>query len=166
MPIARTVESCLERRRIPYEIISHPHSITASATAKAAAVLPSQIAKPVILADEQGYLMAVVSADSYVDVGQLARRLGRRLRLVNEGTFGHLFTDCELGAIPPLGAAYGIETIVDDRVLEQPHVCFVAGDHDELVRVDRESFRQLLEGARHAPIGCAAPDRAETAEKI
>lgn len=155
MSIARTVESCLERHRIPYEIICHPHSLTSDETARVATVSPHQIAKPVILADEQGYLMAVVPGDYHVDVDELSHRLGRHLQLVDEGTFAHLFNDCELGAVPPLGPAYGVETIIDDRVLDQTQVCFVAGDHDKLVRVDASAFRLLIAGARHAPIGRA-----------
>jgi Ala-tRNA(Pro) deacylase len=154
--IATTVVSSLERHGIPYDVISHPHALRSGDTAKAAAVAPNEIAKPVILADDQGYVMAVVPGDDHVDVDRLSRLLGRRLRLVNEGTLAHLFTDCELGAIPPLGPAYGVATVVDDRVFAPAHVCFVAGDHDELVRVDQASFRLLIEGAHHAPIGRAA----------
>jgi Ala-tRNA(Pro) deacylase len=163
MPIARTVESCLERHRVPYEIISHPHSTTSGETARVATVSPHQIAKSVILGDEQGYLMAVVPGDCQVDVDELSHRLGRRLRLVNEATFAHLFNDCELGAVPPLGPAYGVETIIDDRLLDEAQICFVAGDHDELVRVEREAFRRLTDGARHALIGRTAPVHSATA---
>lgn len=166
MTIAKTVVGCLERHRVPYEIISHPRSMTSSDTAKAASVSPCQIAKPVILGDEQGYMMAVVPGDAQVDVAEISRRLGRRLRLVDEGTLAHLFTDCELGAIPPLGPAYGVDTLVDDRVLGEAHVCFVAGDHDELVCVDGEAFRLLIQGARHAPIGCATPTGVESIKRI
>ena len=166
MSIAKTVESCLEQHRIAYDVISHAHAISSGDTAKAAAVLPCQIAKPVILGDEQGYVMAVVPGDRHVDVDQLSHQLGRRLRLVDEGTFAHLFTDCELGAIPPLGPAYGVDTIIDDRLLEQAQVCFVAGDHDELVRVDQESFRTLIAGARQAPIGCTTPAHADAVNRL
>lgn len=155
MSIARTVESCLERHRIPYEIICHPHSLTSDETARVATVSPHQIAKPVILGDEQGYLMAVVPGDYHVDVDELSHRLGRDFRLVDESTLAHLFNDCELGAVPPLGPAYGVETIVDDRVLEQTQVCFVAGDHDKLVRVEGTAFRLLTAGAHRASIGRA-----------
>lgn len=163
MPLARTVLSCLERLRIPYDIISHPHSIPTRATAEAAAVPASQIAKPVILGDEQGYLMVVIPGDRQVDIEALSRRLGRRLQLVHEDTFAHLFTDCELGAVPPLGSAYGVETLVDDRVLAQEHVCFVGGDHDELVRVTGDAFRLLIRDAPHAPLTADIPSGAQGA---
>lgn len=153
MSIAKTVESCLERHRVAYDVISHPRTQSSDATAKAVTVARRQIAKAVMLGDEQGYLMAVVPGDAHVDVERLSDRLGRRLRLVEQSTFAHLFTDCEFGAVPPLGPAYGIETIIDDRVLAQGRVCFVGGDHDELICVDREAFRLLTAGAHHATLG-------------
>jgi len=157
MPIARTIQAFLEQHRAQYEIISHRHAETSTDTAKAATVSPCQIAKPVILGDARGYVMAVVPGDEHVDLDQLSQRLKRRLRLVAEGTLALLFSDCELGAIPPLGRAYGIDTIVDDRVLAQDHVCFMAGNHDALVRVDADTFRSLIHDAGHAPIARAAP---------
>lgn len=165
MPIAPTVQAYLEQHRVAYEIISHRHAVTSVETAKAAAVSPCQIAKPVVLGDARGYVMAVVPGDEHVDIDHLSQRLRRRLRLVAEGTLGFLFRDCELGAIPPLGRAYGIETIVDDRVLAQDHVCFMAGDHDALVRVDADAFHQLTHGMGHAPIGDASPSSRPTLSK-
>jgi Ala-tRNA(Pro) deacylase len=60
-----------------------------------------------------------------------------------------LFADCELGAIPPMGRAYGMETIVDDSLAEQPDVYFEAGDHVSLIHVNAMAFQRLMAGARH-----------------
>ncbi len=148
MGIARTVESCLERNNVAYDIISHRPSTTSRETAAAATVLPCQIAKPVILGDSRGYVMVVVPGDRHVEVEKVSHQLNRRLRLAAETDLAHLFRDCEARAIPPLGPSYGIETILDDRLLEQNEICFVSGDHDELIRVNREVFLTLLQGAR------------------
>ncbi len=153
MAIAKTVESYLERYALPYDVISHPRSMSCRETARVATVPARQIAKAVILHDDAGYLMAVIPGDTHVEIDALSRRLERRLQLASEARLAQLFGDCEPGAIPPLGPAYGLDTIVDDRVFDQGHVCFVAGDHDELVRVEREAFLILLHGAGHAPIG-------------
>lgn len=152
MAMSRTVESCLERYYLPYSVIYHPRSMCSRDTAHAAAVPPEQIAKAVMLADENGFVMAVVPGDKYVAVDAVSRSLGRELQLVNEDTLVRLFADCELGAIPPLGPAYGIETVVDDRVLDQGEIYFVAGDHAELVGVDRSAFLLLLKDATHGNI--------------
>lgn len=155
MVIARTVEDCLERNNVSYAVISHRPATTSRDTAAAAAVLPSRIAKPVILKDSRGYVMVVVPGDCHVEVDKAGRQLNRRLHLAAEAEFAHLFGDCEAHAIPPLGPCYGIETVVDDRLLQQNDVCFVSGDHDELICVDREVFLTLVKGAHIARVPTA-----------
>ena len=153
MAVARTVGTCLERHYLPYAVISHTRAMSSRAAARAATVPPHCIAKAVVLGDENGVLMAVIPGDSTVEIEAVSRQVGRRLRLVRDIRLTELFDDCEPGAIPPVGPAYGIETIVDDRLLELKEICFVAGDHGELLCVKREVFLMLLQGARHARIG-------------
>jgi prolyl-tRNA editing enzyme YbaK/EbsC (Cys-tRNA(Pro) deacylase) len=59
------------------------------------------------------------------------------LRLATEAKLKYLLKDCEPGAVPPLGAAYGLETVWDDSLLEQSDTYFEAGDHETLVHMKR-----------------------------
>jgi Ala-tRNA(Pro) deacylase len=85
-----------------------------------------------------------------VDLGELHRQLNRNLGLATEEEIGGLFGDCEPGALPPIGTAYGMDTIVDDVLAEQPEIYFEAGDHEQLIHVSAEAFESLLGEARHA----------------
>lgn len=156
MSIAKTVESCLDRYALRYCVISHPRSMSSRDTAQTATIPAHAIAKAVVLNDGQGDLMAVVPGDSHVDVAELSRKLGRHLHLVEEMRLAYLFKDCELGAVPPIGFAYGMETIIDDRLLDLPEICFVAGDHNKLVCIKRDDFLLLVSGARHGKLSRAA----------
>lgn len=149
MTIASSVENYLIENDVPYDLVAHPHTATSMETAEMAHVPGARIAKTVVLEDDQGYLVAVVPASSHVDLGELHRQMNRSLGLATEHEIGGLFEDCELGAIPPLGAAYGIETIVDDSLAEQSEIYFEAGDHECLVRVTGESFENLMGNVRH-----------------
>jgi Ala-tRNA(Pro) deacylase len=60
-----------------------------------------------------------------------------------------VFRDCASGAVPPIGPAYGLETVVEERLLAEPDVYFEGGDHESLVHVRGEAFRELVCGARH-----------------
>lgn len=152
MTIAATVESCLERHRLPYALISHPRAISSRETAAAAAVSPDQIAKAVLLRDGRGYLMVVIPSDRYVPLRRLSQRLGRELQLAEDADLTGLFGDCEAGVVPPLGPDYGIETLVDEALFRQPHVCFVAGGHHGLLCVTQDAFRTLMQGAQRAAV--------------
>jgi len=80
----------------------------------------------------------------------LSRQLDRKLRLASESDLPSLFGDCELGAIPAVGPAYGMLTVMDDRLREQPEIYFEAGDHEELIHMKQEEFTVLMHDAAHA----------------
>lgn len=69
-----------------------------------------------------------------------------------------LFRDCDPGAIPAIGAAYRIDTIVDESLLQQPDVYFEAGDHEALVHVKGPAFGAMMTARRTAGsrITCSA----------
>lgn len=149
MTIAKTVLGFLQQHNVRYAVVAHPHSETSKSTAERAHVPLAHMAKAVVLADRDGYLMVVLPADRHVDVGALSRRLRRDLRLAQEERIAPVFKDCALGAIPPLGPAYGMDTVLDDSLVGLPEVYFEAGDHEELIRVSGDDFVRLLASARH-----------------
>src|SRR5512134_3978048 len=93
--------------------------------------------------------MAVVPATHHVRLGQLSRQLGRHLGLATEQELRNLFSDCELGAIPPVGEAYHMEVIMDDSLATCPDIYFEGGDHIDLIHVRHDDFRKLMRHARH-----------------
>lgn len=149
MTIAQTVFGYLQARHVSYDLITHPHSDSSRQVAETAQVPPERLAKAVILSDRRGFLMAVIPANRYVSLDDLQKKLGRRLNLADESRLAPVFRDCESGAIPPLGPAYGMETIMDDSLVGQPEVYFEAGDHCGLIRVGGNEFLTLLREAMH-----------------
>jgi len=153
MAIAHRVEDYMMQYGVQYDVVTHSHSRSSMETAELAQVPGDRLAKSVVLEDEDGFLMAVLPSTQHVRLGRLSRELNRRFRLATEEEIGALFEDCERGAIPPLGSAYGMHTIVDDSLAEQPEIYFEAGDHERLIRVSREQFMRLMEQAGHGHFG-------------
>ena len=149
MTIAQTVSGYLQSRHVSYDVIAHPYSDSSRKAAETAHVPPEQLAKAVILSDRRGFLMAVVPGDRHVSLEDLWKKLGRRLSLTSENHIAPVFRDCESGAIPPLGPAYGMETIVDDSLVGQSEVYFESGDHRGLIRVGGDEFLALLRDAMY-----------------
>ena len=69
------------------------------------------------------------------ELDELRRLLGNEVDIANEEQVETLFIDCEPGAVPALGAAYGLKVIVDDSFAQQPDIYFEGGDHTNLVHV-------------------------------
>jgi len=72
----------------------------------------------VLVKDSSDYLLAVVPGEHYLDVKSLGEHLNRDLQMADESELGKLFVDCKEGAVPALGIAYGLTTLVDESLLE------------------------------------------------
>ena len=149
MGIAITLREYLDSTDLQYDVLPHTHTGSSSETAQASKISGEQIAKAVILEDEDGYLMAVVPATHRVDLGVLHKQMGRRVGLATELELEDIFMDCEPGAIPPLGQAYGIDVMIDDSLNELDDVYFEAGDHYDLIHLRGKDFSMLMEDAEH-----------------
>lgn len=148
MSIAVTQERYLIEQNTPYELLSHEHSGSSHETAEAAHVAEDHIAKAVLLKDKAGYLLVVVPASNWLRLEALRDHLNRDLRLASEDELAALFDDCARGAVPPLGPAYGLETLLDASLASLADVYFEAGDHQQLVHLRGEDFQSLFGGAR------------------
>jgi Ala-tRNA(Pro) deacylase len=150
MPVASRISAYLSEQDADFDIVDHPHSSTSIESAQLAHIPGDRIAKSVVLADDRGYLLAVLPASCKVDLGELHRLTNRNLGLVTEYELGALFDDCEPGAVPPFGNVYDIDTIVDESLVEQSDIYFEAGDHERLIHMSAETFENLLGDARHS----------------
>lgn len=147
MAIAMTLQDYLDRWGVEYEVVPHSHTGSSLETAEAAHVPGDKLAKCVLTEDYQGYLMVVIPASHELQFDLLDHQLDRRLELVTEPELAEIFTDCELGAIPPLGEAYGMDVALDESLLACDDVYFEAGDHEDLIHLRGEDFRDIMVGA-------------------
>lgn len=152
MAISPTLQKYLAGHDIAYELVPHTHTATSLNTAKAAHIPGYNMAKSVILEDDDGYLMAVIPATEHVKIRELNQTLNRNMGLATEMELQRLFQDCEIGAIPPVGSAYGMETVVDESLMTCNDVYFEGGDHEELVHLKGASFRKLMQTSMHVNI--------------
>ncbi|MET0283876.1 MAG: YbaK/EbsC family protein [Polyangiales bacterium] len=143
-----TITNYLGQHQVCFEMLTHRHTLTSRQTAREAHVPDQRIAKGVLFCDDQRYVLAVVPASRRVDAGRLAQMLGcRELSLAGEDELVQLFPDCEVGAVPALGDAYGVSSVVDAALRGEADVYLEAGDHQHLVRVPGNAFERLLSDA-------------------
>ncbi|MFA5495913.1 MAG: YbaK/EbsC family protein [Porticoccaceae bacterium] len=150
MTIAATFKSYLDRENIHYDTVRHKHSSTSMETAARANVPLTQLAKAVVFRDEnRRYLMAVLPTLCRAEISRLNTLTNHSLSLAGERELGRLFADCEIGAVPPMGQAYAMPTIWDDRLCEMEDIYLEAGDHEHLVHMKRSEFSRLLDHCGH-----------------
>jgi Ala-tRNA(Pro) deacylase len=149
MGIAITLAQYLLDQDVAYELLPHPHRETALASAAASGLPADSVVKAVVLKGADGFLLALLPASRHIEFDELRQVLGAGVDIAGEEQIETLFPDCEPGSVPALGAAYGLDVVVDDSLAQQEDLYFEGGDHAHLVHISGTSFRKLMEGAEH-----------------
>jgi Ala-tRNA(Pro) deacylase len=88
--------------------------------------------------------MMVVPASHELQISQLAPALGAHAaRRAEEPEFGPMFSDCELGAMPPFGNLYGLQVFADVSLAQEESIVFQAGTHTDTMRIKYADFVRL-----------------------
>ena len=149
MTIAPTLQKYLADHDVAYDLVSHRPTESSLRTAEASHIPGNRLVKGVVVRDKESYWLAVLPASRQVRLAELRTELGQDVELATEQEIEQVFRDCDRGAVPPVGACYGVDSIVDNSLDQQPEVYFEGGDHITLVHMTRAEFARLDTAARH-----------------
>jgi Ala-tRNA(Pro) deacylase len=145
MPILRKLQEYLDEQKIKYQVLTHSLAYTAQEVAALQHVPGKQMAKVVIAKKESGApVMLVLPASHQVDFGRLRQVLGEDAELEREEQFRTLFPGCEVGAEPPFGNLFDLDTFVDTSLAEDEEIVFNAGSHWQTVRMRYDDYQRLV----------------------
>jgi Ala-tRNA(Pro) deacylase len=102
-----------------------------------------------VLSDGDRYKLAVLPASHHLRLSDLRMEIGDEMHLASEPEAADLFRDCALGAVPAVGACYGLDVIIDTSIDQQQELYFEGGDHATLVHVNGAEFARLNPQAQH-----------------
>jgi Ala-tRNA(Pro) deacylase len=140
------LKHCLDDHHVKYMTIKHSPAYTAQEIAESAHIRGSEMAKTVVVKLDGRLAMTVLPASQKLNLNLLKQAAGARdAGLAQEAEFKDKFPECELGAMPPFGNLYGIDTYVADRLTEDEYIAFNAGTHTELIRMRFRDFEHLAE---------------------
>jgi Ala-tRNA(Pro) deacylase len=144
MPAER-LKNYLDEKQIRYVVIRHSTAYTAQETAASAHVRGQAFAKTVMVDLDGKMAMVVLPATERVNLERLREATGASfVELVPEREFRARFPDCEVGAMPPFGNLYDLDTYVTESLGESEEISFNAGTHRELIQLRYEDFVRLV----------------------
>ncbi len=150
MSIPARVSDYLDTQDILYDLVAHDLSQSSVASAVMADIPLHKLAKAVILEDQEGrHLMAILPADHRVSMARLSEELNRSFQLMSEYKLSQMFSDCEEGAVPPVGDAYNMDVCWDEVLDSVSDIYLEGGDHNTLVHLTHDNFRLLMKNAKH-----------------
>lgn len=144
MGMAITLKKYLDLEDADFRVIPHRRRLSSSEIAQAAHISGDDLAKAVLVHADEGLMLVVVPSTHMVDLADLSHHTGQRLGLATEEEVGETFEDCDTGAIPACGTAYGIKVLLDEALTNHGDIYFEAGDHEHLVHMSGKEFERLV----------------------
>jgi len=136
----------LDRHQVHYTHTHHANAYRAREVAAAEHVPAHRLAKTVVFCGDKFYGMAVLPADSMLDLDELTANLGLgRVRLATEGEIVKLFPDSEVGAMPPFGELFNVPVYLDEKLAREEHIVFAAGTHRDAVHMRMDDYLGIAE---------------------
>jgi len=145
------MEACLERLKtyldghgVKYEVQHHKEAYTVQRVAAEIHETGRHVAK-VFIAEVDGKLvMLVLPAHLHVNLERVKEYFGaQEAKRAREEQFGHLFPDCDLGAMPPFGNLYNVPVYLDRALADTPHIVFQAGSHEATLKITTEDYLRI-----------------------
>ncbi len=146
------IKHFLKQQHVPFDVLTHGRTETATGTASALDVPEENFAKTVLLKVDGRPVIAVLQSPHHVDAVKVKNAFGAGVaELATEQDLDQYFPDCETGAIPPFGSHYGIPTIVDTALAEDEYIVFNGNNHHEAITMRFRDY-QMLERPHEAGI--------------
>ena len=143
--ISARVRQFLDQNGVRYDVLRHDPAFTAQELAAGMHVPGREFVKVVVVKLDGRYALVALPAHRRVDLKELAAvAAAKKCSLATEEEFQKLFPDCEVGAMPPFGNLYKMDTFVDREVTRDERIVVNAGTHAEAVRLRYADLERLV----------------------
>jgi Ala-tRNA(Pro) deacylase len=148
----RVVE-LLQRHGVPFDVLRHAPVYTSREAAEVRGTPLASGAQALIFLGDGQAVMFIMPADRKLQSGRVRRAKGwRKLRFATREEVRQQ-TGLEPGSIPPFGSLFGLPTLCDRHLGDNPRINFNAGDHGisvsmtygDYVRVERPELDDYAE---------------------
>ncbi len=137
--------SYLDDNEIKYVVVKHSKAFTAQEVAASAHIPGKEMVKTVMVKVDDDIKMVVLPSTHDVDFEAIKDKFSaENVELATETEFENMFPDCELGAMPPFGNLFDMDTYVAEVLTEDKEIAFNAGTHKEVVKMDYKDFEDLV----------------------
>ena len=139
------IRKMLERRGIAFEELHHPEVYTAQEVAQREHVSGHHLAKVVVVMADGNPVELVLPASRHVTLDRVRTvSHAHEIRLATEAEMEKFFTDCELGAIPPLRHWKDVGVLMDRSLNVEGDILFQAGTLADAARLNFRDWYEMV----------------------
>ena len=137
------IQSLLNAAGEEFVVSRHEPVFTSEEAARVRGVALSSGAKALICKADDRFLMFVLSADRKLDSKRFRKQ--NAVRKMRFATREEVLAKTGLapGSIPPFGSLFGLPTLCDESLANEPTINFNAGDHAISVSMSFDAYRKV-----------------------
>lgn len=153
-----TIRRYFEQHRVTYRElhVDEPHSL--SVDMAELGIDHHLTARAVLLKESNRFLLVVLPFDQAIDFTQLKTLYDVDFQLAEQVDMQQVFVDCDPETVPPLGAAYGIDTLVDTTLMQKESLFLQPGRKGVFLKMPSPEFKKLFRNANVARFSCRVID--------
>lgn len=144
MKILPKLSSFLGKNKIKYEVVCHKIVYTAFDKAATLKVKPNVIGKTLILKTDKGLICALISGNKNLDKNKL-KKIGKfkKVDFISETVMKNKFKGFKLGAIPPFGELWDLQTFIDRGLMREKNIFINTGVYEISLKLSPRNFEKM-----------------------
>ena len=133
------------QERVDYQLFEHPPVYTSAQAAKERGVELRSGVKAMLLRTNEGkFVLADVAADRRIDFSKMEKLLAtKHVRFATREEVLSV-TKCEPGSVHPIGRLFGVDTFLDNTVLQNERVNFNIGMLTKSVQISSQDLVRVM----------------------
>ena len=152
MPISRKLIDFLEKNKVKYTPLKHRTVYTAYDKAQTLRLPEKIIGKTLVLKIDKNLAVVLIPANKNLDKNKLKKvakalptgRQVRNLGFVSEKIMKNQLKGVKVGAIPPFGNLWGLETFIDKSLINQPKIIVNSGDYTWSIKISPAALKKII----------------------
>ena len=155
MLLPKKLINFLEKNKASYDVLEHRTVYTAFDKAKTLKVKPNIVGKTLALKVDRELIVVLLTANKNIDKIKLKKIINlyrkkekekavKKIDFASERLIKNRFKGVKLGAIPPFGNLFKIQTIVSRSLLNKPEIIISSGCYDKSIRMKGASLKKII----------------------
>jgi len=145
MAIPKKIIEFFKKNKIKYEPIEHRTVYTAYDKAATLKVPEKIVGKTLILKGDGKLIFALIPANKNLDLNKFKKLAKiKKLEFTSEKLIKNKIKGVKVGAIPPFGNLWGLETFIDRSLINQPKIIINGGDYNWSIKINPTNFKKLI----------------------
>ncbi len=145
MPVPKRLIKFLDKNKVNYEIIKHRTVYTAFDKAATLRVTPKIIGKTLLVKLDKNPALVLIPANKNLDKQKLKKiAKAKNIDFIKEAWMKKNLKGIKIGAIPPFGNLWKLQTFLDRGLTQNPKIIVNSGEYAFSIKIKAGDMKKLI----------------------